>query len=71
MKCIVTNALAPNFHNNDDLEKEHFSLIIIDKTTDVSTKKELVLVTRQYRKESRSVKCSLYDVVAGSAEVIF
>ena len=63
MKCIVTNALAPNFHNKlvDDLKKEHFSLIIIDKTTDVSNKKELALVTRQYRKESRSVKCSLYD----------
>lgn len=48
--------------------------IIIDETTDVSTKKELALVTRQYDTSTKSVNCSLYDLIEMSectAEALF
>ena len=74
-KCIMTNALAPYFHSKlvHNLKNGHFSLII-DETTDISTKKELALVTRQYNKESMSVTCLLYglsELAQGNAEAIF
>ena len=74
-KSVVTNVMAPHFHSNlvHSLKKAPFSLII-DETTDISTKKELALVTRQYNKERGSVSCSLYELIeqtAGDAEAIF
>ena len=71
---VVTNVMAPHFHSNlvHSLKKAPFSLII-DETTDISTKKELALVTRQYNKERGSVPCSLYELIektAGDAEAI-
>ena len=74
-KCIVTNALAPQFHQKlvSELQKGPFSLII-DETTDVSTCKELALVTRQYDSQSMTVKCSLYELIevtGSSAEELF
>ena len=71
-KSVVTNVMAPHFHSNlvHSLKKAPFSLII-DETTDISTKKELALVTRQYNKERGSVSCSLYELIeqtAGDAE---
>ena len=74
-KCIITNALSPHFHNKlvCSFKKSSFSLII-DETTDVSTKKELALVTRQYSQELRKVTCSLYELVemtSGTADAIF
>ena len=62
-KCIVKNALAPYFHQElvQKLRGSHFSLII-DETTDVSSHKELAVVTRQYD-GSKTVKCSLYDLL--------
>ena len=46
-KCNVQNALAPHFHQElvQKLQTSHFS-VIIDETTDVSTAKELAVVTR-------------------------
>jgi hypothetical protein len=74
-KCIVKNALSPFFHGKlvDKLKSHPFSLII-DETTDVSTQKELALVTRQYDKETKKVTCALYELVElslGNAEAIF
>ncbi|XP_011406190.1 PREDICTED: uncharacterized protein LOC105313994 [Amphimedon queenslandica] len=74
-KCIIKNVLAPHFHSKlvDSLKRNTFSLII-DETTDVSTKKELALVTRQYSPELKNVSCSLYELIqldAGNAEAIF
>lgn len=71
----MTNAMAPYFHKRlvDNLKKGHFSLII-DETTDISTKKELALVTRQYDEESMSVTCTLYglsELVQSDAETIY
>lgn len=50
-KSIITNALAPHFHLElvSKLKGEHIS-VIMDKTTGISMKKELALVTRQYSK---------------------
>ena len=67
--------MASYFHSKlvHYLKNGHFSLII-DETTDISTKKELALVTRQYNKESMSVTCSLYvssELIQGNAEAIF
>ena len=72
---IVTNALAPQFHQKlvSELQKGPFSLII-DETTDVSTCKEVALVTRQYDSQSMTVKCSLYELIevtGSSAEELF
>ena len=74
-KCIIRNALAPHFHQElvNKLCQKPFSLII-DETTDISTHKELALVTRQYDEQSMTVKCSLYELVevtGGSAEQLF
>ena len=71
----MANALAPHFHNKlvDSLKKQSFSLNIAE-TTDVSTNKQLALVTRQYNKQSRTVTCMLYELVElveGNAEAIF
>ena len=67
--------MASYFHSKlvHKIKNGHFSLII-DETTDISTKKELALVTRQYNKESMSVTCSLYglsELIQGNAEAIF
>ena len=43
------------------MQKFHFS-IIIDETTDVSSHKELAVVTRQYG-ESMTIDCSLYELL--------
>ena len=50
-KRIIINAMAPDFHSElvSKLKGEHIS-VIMDKTTGISTKKELALVTRQYSK---------------------
>ena len=40
----------------------HFS-VIIDETTDVSTAKELAVVTRVYDGESMNTNCPLYDLL--------
>ena len=58
-KSIIKNALSPYFH---DLKNRHFS-VIIDETTDVSTCKELAIVTRCYDKELFRVKCQLYELI--------
>ena len=75
MKSIITNVMAPHFHLElvSKLKSDHFSLII-DETTDISTTKELALVTRQYNKQEKIVKCYLYELVEvpeGNAEAIF
>ena len=59
-RCIIRNALAPHFHQ-ELVQKFHFS-IIIDETTDVSSHKELAVVTRQYG-ESMTIDCSLYELL--------
>ena len=74
-KCIVRNALAPHFHQElvQKLQMSHFSLII-DETTDVSTAKELAVVTRVYDGESMNTNCPLYDLLEiahGDAESLF
>lgn len=74
-KSIITNAMAPHFHSNlvSKLKSNHFSLII-DETTDISTKKELALVIRQYDIKEKAVKCCLYELVElaeGNAETLF
>ena len=53
-KCIIANALAPHFHNElvTNLKEAPFSLII-DETTDVSTRKELALVTAKMSRSPR------------------
>lgn len=51
----------------------HFS-VIIDETTDVSTAKELAVVTRVYDSESMNTDCPLYDLLEithGDAESMF
>ena len=72
---IVKNTLSPYFHEQhvDCLQKRHFS-VIIDETTDVSSCKELAIVTRHYDKESFSIRCRLYDLVEepqSDAETLF
>ena len=47
--------------------------VIIDETTDVSTHKELAVVTRFYDKQSMSIKCPLYELLEvshGDAETL-
>lgn len=71
--CIVTNVLAPYFHDDLVLKLKalHFS-VIIDETTDVSTRKELAVAVRFYEEER--VKCVLYEmleVTEGNAEALF
>ena len=73
-KCIVRNALALNFHGElvERLQTSHFSAII--ETTDVSTVKELVVVTRVYDSECTYTDCPLYDllkIARGDAEMCF
>ena len=75
MKSIIANAMAPHFHSTlvSSLKRGYFSLII-DETTDISTKKELALVVRQYSKEEKIVKCCLYELLEianGSANALF
>ena len=75
MKCIVKNALAADFHNKvvEKLKHSFFS-IIIDETTDVSTCKQLAIITRSYDSKTRKVKCNLYDLIelaGSSAEMLF
>ena len=55
-KNIIKNALSPYFYEG------HFS-VIIDETTDVSTCKELAIVTRYYDKELFRVKCQLCELI--------
>ena len=63
-KCIVRNVLAPYFHEElvQRLQTSHFS-VIIDETSDVSTAKELAVVTRVYNSESMNTDCLLYDLL--------
>ena len=73
-KCIVRNALAPHFHQQLvlSLQSTQFS-VIIDETTDISTCKELAVVTRLYDKETMSTKCCFYDLLEvsqGDAETL-
>ena len=65
-KCIVQNSLAPHFHKElvKKLRTSHFSFII-DETTDVSTHKELTIVTRVF--SGKSVECVLYRLVEVSS----
>ncbi|XP_011405639.1 PREDICTED: uncharacterized protein LOC105313698 [Amphimedon queenslandica] len=74
-KSVVTNVMAPHFHSNlvHSLKKAPFPLII-NETTNISTKIELALVTRQCNKKTGKVSCSLYELVeqtSGDAEAIF
>ena len=64
-KSIVNNALSPHFHEEHVrcLQNTHFS-VIIDETTDVSTCKELAIVTRHFDKHSSKVQSQLYDLVS-------
>ena len=51
----------------------HFS-VIIDETTDVSTAKELAVVTRVYDGESMNTNCPLYnllEIARGDADSLF
>ena len=73
-KCIVRNALAPYFHQELvlSLQSTQFS-VIIDETTDISTCKELAVVTRLYDKGTMSTKCCFYDLLEvsqGDAETL-
>ena len=55
------------------MQTSHFS-VIIDETTDVSTAKELAVVTRLYDGESMNTDCPLYDLLEiahGDAESLF
>lgn len=66
--------LAPHFHQ-ELVQKLWLSRLssIIDETTDVSTRKELAVVTRRYG-ESMTIECSLYDLLEVShsdAESLF
>ena len=63
-KCIVKNAVSAHFHekHEQNLKNTRFS-IIIDETTDVSTCKELAIVTRHYDKQSLTVQSHLYDLL--------
>ena len=74
-KCIITNALAPHLHQELICRlKEAPFPIIIDETTDISTKKQLALVTRQYDTTSKKVSCLLHylmEMAEGTAEVLF
>ena len=70
-----SNALAPYFHEElvQRLQTSHFS-VIIDETTDVSTAKELAVVTRVYDSECMNTDCPLYDlleIARGDAESVF
>ena len=75
MKCIVRNALASYFHKKlvEKLKHSFFS-IIIDETTDVSTCKQLAIMTRTYHDEAKKVQCNLYSLVElgnSNAETLF
>ena len=63
-KSIVNSALSPHFHEEHVrcLQNTHFS-VIIDETTDVSTCKELAIVTRHFDKQSSKVQSQLYDLL--------
>ena len=57
----------------ENLKDSYFS-IIIDETTDVSTCKQLAIITRVYNNETKTVQCNLYDLVElahGDAETLF
>ena len=58
MTCIIKNALAPHFHKMlVEKLKDSFFSIIIDETTDVSTCKQLAIITRVYNNETKTVQC--------------
>jgi hypothetical protein len=61
-KSIVTNALAPHFHKNlvDDLKVNSFSLII-DETTDLSTKKGACISYSTVLHEGKT--CKMFTVL--------
>ena len=69
------NALAPHFHKVlvEKLKGSFFS-VITDETTDVSTCKQLAIVTRVYNDHTQTVQCNLYDLVElpnSDAETMF
>ena len=69
----MQNSLAPHFHEElvKKLRTFHFS-VIINETTDVSTCKELAIVTRVFG--GRSIECILYrlvEVYSCDAESLF
>lgn len=65
-KCIVQNSLGPHFHEElvKKLRTSYFS-VIIDETTDVSTRKELAIITKVF--SGKSVECVLCRLVEVSS----
>ena len=75
MTCIIKNTLAPHFHKMlVEMLKDSFFSMIIDETTDVSTCKQLAIITRVYNNETKTVQCNLYELIElthGDAETLF
>ena len=72
MNCIVKNALASHFHK--ELAEKLKRSIIIDETTDVSTCKQLAIMTRIFNDKAKKVQCNLYDLIelaSSNAETLF